>query len=239
MINPLKDFLRPKYVVGLQVKDGFIGAVQLYVGLKGPEIDKAVFREVTDLEQVQVELKKLFQEEGFKREMIVTSLASSKAFIREISLPLSHPKKVEKIIKYQMEPYLPCPVEEVLVDFLSSGGNGSILTFGVEKKYLAEHLALLAGAGVEPDSVTLDDIALFSLYLYKHGGESEQPIAIVNHPPGQRGPDRRHLPVLQNETPRPLCGRNLPCRQRISGRPRESADASIEDCDQDHGVAAF
>ena len=73
MMNPLKDFLKPKYVVGLQVKDGFIGAVQLYVGLKGPEIDKAVFREVADPERIQEELKKLFQEEGFKKEMIVTS----------------------------------------------------------------------------------------------------------------------------------------------------------------------
>ena len=178
--NPLKGFLKPKYVVGLQVKEGFIGAVQLYVGLKGPEIDKAVFREVTNPEHIQEEVKKLFQEEGFKKEMIITSLPSSKAFIREISLPLSHPKKVEKIIKYQMEPYLPCPVEEVLVDFLQPGRDGGIFTFGVEKKYLAEHLALLAGAGIDPDSVTLDDLALFSLYLYKHDGGSEQPIAIVN-----------------------------------------------------------
>ena len=179
-MNPLKDFLKPKYVVGLQVKEGFIAAVQIYVGLKGPEIDKAVFREVADLERIPEELKRLFQEEGFKREMIVTSLPTSKAFIREISLPISQPKKVEKVIKYQMEPYLPCPVEEVLVDFLQPGENGNILTFGVEKKYLAEHLALLAGAGIEPDAVTLDDIALFSLYLYKRGGESEEPIAIVN-----------------------------------------------------------
>ena len=180
IINPLKDFLKPESVVGLQVKDGFIGAVQLYVGLKGPEIDKAVFREVADPELVQEEIKKLFKEESFKKEMIVTSLPSSKAFIREISLPLSHLKQVEKIIKYQMEPYLPCPVEDVLVDFLQPGTDGGIFTFGVEKKYLAEHLALLAGAGIEPNAVTIDDIALFSLYLYKHGHESEQPIAIVN-----------------------------------------------------------
>lgn len=179
-MNPLKDFLKPKYVVGLQVKDGFIGAVQIYVGLKGPEIDKAVFIEVADPERLQEELARLFQEQGFKKEMIVTSLPSSKAFIREISLPLSQPKKLEKIIKYQMEPYLPCPVEDVLVDFLQPGADGGILTFGVEKKYLAEHLALLAGAGIEPDAVTLDDIALFSLYLFKHGGETEHPVAIVN-----------------------------------------------------------
>jgi Tfp pilus assembly PilM family ATPase/Tfp pilus assembly protein PilN len=180
MMNPIKDFLKPKYVVGLQVKDGFIGAVQLYVGIKGPEIDKAVFKEAADPARIQEELKKLFQEEGFKREMIVTSLPSSKAYIREISLPLTQLKKVERIIKYQMEPYLPCPVEEVLVDFLNPGTNGGILTFGVEKKHLAEHLALLAGAGIEPDAVTLDDIALFSLYLFKHGGETEQPVALVN-----------------------------------------------------------
>jgi len=180
MMNPIKDFLKPKYVVGLQVKDGFIGAVQLYVGIKGPEIDKAVFKEAAEPERIQEELKKLFQKEGFKKEMIVTSLPSSKAFIREISLPLTQPKKVERIIKYQMEPYLPCPVEEVLVDFLNPDTNGGILTFGVEKKHLAEHLALLAGAGIEPDAVTLDDIALFSLYLFKHGGETEQPVALVN-----------------------------------------------------------
>ena len=180
MMNPLKDFLKPKYVVGLQVKDGSIGAVQLYVGLKGPEIDKAVFIEAADPERLQIELARLFQEQGFKKEMIVTSLPSSRAFIREISLPLSQPKKVEKIIKYQMEPYLPCPVEDVLVDFLQPGADGGILTFGVEKKHLVEHLALLAGAGIEPDAVTLDDIGLFSLYLFKHGGETEQPVALVN-----------------------------------------------------------
>lgn len=179
MINPLKDLLKPKYVVGLQVRNGFIGAVQLYVGIKGPEIEKAVFREAADPARIQKELKKIFQEEGFKREMIVTSLPSSKAFIREISLPLSQTKKVEKIIKYQMEPFLPRPVEEVLVDFLNPAADGRILTFGVEKKYLAEHLALLSGAGIDPDAVTLDDIALFSLYLFKHG-VTEQPVAIVN-----------------------------------------------------------
>ena len=123
-MNPLKDFLRPKYVVGLQVKDGFIGAVQIYVGLKGPEIDKAVFVEAADPERLQEELARLFQEQGFKKEMIVASIPSSKAFIREITLPLSQPKKVEKIIKYQMEPYLPCPVEDVLVDFLQPGADG-------------------------------------------------------------------------------------------------------------------
>ena len=67
MINPIKDFLKPKYVVGLQVKAGGIGAVQIYMGLKGPEIDKAVFIEVSDPERLQEELARLFRNRVSKR----------------------------------------------------------------------------------------------------------------------------------------------------------------------------
>jgi general secretion pathway protein L len=183
MLNPFKDFLKPKYVVGLQVKESFIGAVQVFNGLKGPEIDKAAFREVSNPAQMQEELKTFLREESFKTEMVVTALPASKAFIREIILTLDNPKVVEKIIKFQMEPHIPLPIEDVIVDFLGPGADGSVSTFGVEKRQIAEHLAFLAGAGVNPDVVTLDALALLHLYLYKSADESEQPAAIVHLDP--------------------------------------------------------
>jgi general secretion pathway protein L len=180
MLNPFKDFLKPKYVVGLQVKEGFIGAVQIFNGLKGPEIDKAAFREVSNPEHLQEELKAFIREENFKTEMVITALSASKAFMREITLTLDNPKVVEKIIKFQMEPYIPLPIEDVIVDFFNPGADGSISTFSLEKRQLAEHLAFLAGAGLDPDVVTLDALALLHLYLYKLGGHSEQSAAIVH-----------------------------------------------------------
>jgi type II secretory pathway component PulL len=179
MLNPFKDFLKPKYVVGLEVKEGFIGAVQVFNGLKGPEIDKAAFREVSNPEQLQEELEAFLREESFKTEMVVVALPASKAFIRDITLTLDNPKVVEKIIKFQMEPHIPLPIEEVIVDFLEPGADGSVSTFGVEKRHIAECLAFLAGAGVDPDVVTLDALALLHLYLYRSGEESEQPAAVV------------------------------------------------------------
>jgi len=179
MLNPFKDFLKPKYVLGLEVKKDFIGAVQVFIGLKGPEIDKAAFREVSNPEQMQEELKAFLREEDFKTEMVITALPVSKAFVREINLTLDNPKVVEKIIKFQMEPYLPLPIEDVIVDFVEPGADGSVSTFGVEKRQVAEHLALLAAAGLDPDVVTLDGLALLHLYLYKYGDQFEQPIAIV------------------------------------------------------------
>lgn len=180
MLNPFKDFLKPKYVVGLQVKEGFIGAVQVFNGLKGPEIDKAAFKEVSNPEQMEEELKAFLKDEGFKTEMVVTALPASKAFIREIGLSLENPKVVEKIIKFQMEPYIPLPIEDMIVDFLGPGADGLVSTFGVEKRQIAEHIAFLAGAGVDPDVVTLDALALLHLFLYRSTDESEQPTAIVH-----------------------------------------------------------
>jgi general secretion pathway protein L len=180
MLNPFKDFLKPKYVVGLLVQEGFIGAVQVFNGLKGPEIDKAAFREVSDPEQMQKELKAFLREENFKTEMVITALPASKAFYREITLTLDNPKVVEKIIKFQMEPHLPLPIEDMIVDFLEPGADGSISTFGVEKRLVAEHLSFLADAGLDPDMVTLDALALLHLYLYKSGDQPEQPAAIVH-----------------------------------------------------------
>jgi Tfp pilus assembly PilM family ATPase/Tfp pilus assembly protein PilN len=179
MFNPLKDFLKPKYVVGLLVKEGFIAAVQVFNGVKGPEIEKASSREISKPEEMQAELQSFLREEDFKTEMVITSVPSSQVLIRDITLTVSNPKVVEKIIKFQLEPYVPGSIEDMLVDFLDPGADGSIPSFCVEKKHLAEHLALLAGAGIDPDVVTLDCVALLHLYLSTPVEQSGEPVALV------------------------------------------------------------
>ncbi len=179
MVNPFKDFLKPKYVVGLQVKDGFIGAVQVFNGIKGPEIDKAAFREISSPDRVQEELKAFLKDEDFKTELVISALPASQVLMREIALTIDNPKILQRIIKFQMEPYVPVPIEEMIVDFLDPAPGGSVPTFGVEKKHVKEHLALLAGAGIDPDIVTIDGLALLHLYLYNYGEQSEEPAAIV------------------------------------------------------------
>jgi Tfp pilus assembly PilM family ATPase len=180
MFNPFKDFLKPKYVVGLLVKEGFIAAVQVFNGMKGPEIEKAASRAVSNLENLQKEVQDFLREEDFKTEMVITCLSSSHAFIRDINLNVSNAKVVEKIIKFQFEPYIPGSIEDMVVDFLDPGADGSISCFGVEKKHLAEHLAFLEGAGVDPDVVTLDGVALLHLYLSAPAERSGEPVALVH-----------------------------------------------------------
>lgn len=180
MFNPIKDFLKPKYVLGLFVNEGFIAAVQVFNRGKGPEIEKAAFTEVSSPEALQEELKAFLKEQDFKAEMVITSVPSSQAFIRDITLTVDNPKVVEKIIKYQLEPYVPGSIDDMVVDFLYPGPGGSFPCFGLDKNHLARHLALLAGAGIDPDVVTLEGLALLHLFLSTSGERPDEAVAIVH-----------------------------------------------------------
>ncbi|MCP4666978.1 MAG: hypothetical protein GY849_11495 [Deltaproteobacteria bacterium] len=180
MLNPLKDFFAPKSVLGLEITDTFIGAVRITNSLKGLEIDGIAFKEVNNPEDLPRELEELFRDEDLKHEMLITCLPASSAIIRQIPLSFSKVKKIGKIIKFQMEPYAPYPVDDMLVDFLPPGPEGNIIAVGVQKEIMAQHLMFLSAADLEPHVVSLDDLALFSLCLKDDRIDTGQAISIMH-----------------------------------------------------------
>lgn len=180
MINPFKEFLSVKYVVGLDIHEDFIGAIQIFNSLAGPEIERIAFREVKDLEKIDKELEEFFREENLKGEMVVTCLPTSRAIIRQLALSLGDVKKLGKIIKYQMEPHVPYPIDEMVVDFLPPRPGEEIFAAAVQKRLLSEHLELLSRANLQPDVVSLDDFALSYLYGYGNEDSAEHPVAIIH-----------------------------------------------------------
>ncbi|MDY7036266.1 MAG: pilus assembly protein PilM [Thermodesulfobacteriota bacterium] len=180
MFNPLKDFFSPKFVVGLEIKRDSIGAVQVFNSLKGPEIDQVGLREIRNHEHIHQELRDFFRDKNLKPEMLVTSLSASSAFIREVPPPLENSRKLHKIIKYQMEPFVPYPIEDMVVDFLPHESNENIITISVEKKVLSDHLKSLSSAGLEPGVVSLDNLALYFLYCLNPREEADKPVSIIH-----------------------------------------------------------
>ena len=159
MFNPLREFLAPKFVVGLSVDRDFISAVRVYNSLNNPEIDHIAFKEVEDPEHVQEELRDFFHRENLRHDILITSLPTSQAIVRQISVLFDNQKKLDKIVKYQMEPYVPHSIDDMVVDFLPPRPGGDITTVAVKKKILSEHLESLSQADLEPKAVSLDDIA--------------------------------------------------------------------------------
>ena len=180
MINPFKEFLSVRFVVGLDIHEDFMGAIQIFNSLTGPEIDRIAFREVKDFEKIDKELEEFFREENLKGEMVITCLPTSRAIIRQLARSLGDVKKLGKIIKYQMEPHVPYPIDDMVVDFLPPQPGGEVFTAAVEKRFLSEHLELLSRANLQPDVVSLDDFALTYLYGYGNEESPEHPVSIIH-----------------------------------------------------------
>ncbi len=192
MNNPFASVFGAQSVVGIQAVPGFLGAVRVRNALRGPRVTHAAGRDIGEEDPADA-LARLLGEEEWAAESVVTSLPSHAAELREAAAALSHPEKLGRIIKYQIEEMISTPVEESVVDFVPAGANGTVLAAAVRKSLLASHLEGLSLAGLDPDRVTLDDLALFALYRRTRGaGDGSRVEALV-----RLGPDRDGVQVLR------------------------------------------
>ena len=177
MFGFLRALIASKSILGLEINGRFVRAVQVVKGSGGLEIEKAAVREVPDPERIAETLEEFVRTEKLRAEILITALPTSSAFIREIDLPFASPKKLRQIIKFQLEPLVPYPVEEIVADFLPPMKGEPITAVGIEKRLLLDHLQTMDRAELHPDRVSLQDLALCSLFLAQAG--KGQPTAVV------------------------------------------------------------
>ncbi len=111
-------------------------------------------------------LRQVLPELEDRGEGLVYSFPSRQTMVHRIPLPFADRKKNRQVVKYEVEPLLPFSADQVVVDFYSPGkssGEGKTLVFAVRKGDLGEHLALLREAGLDPERVVPEALALFSL----------------------------------------------------------------------------
>jgi Tfp pilus assembly PilM family ATPase/Tfp pilus assembly protein PilN len=180
MFDAIKELFSPKTVVGLQVENGYMRAVQVSAAFTSPTVDRAAVQEIRDPEAISEELARFLDREGMTPELVITCLPTTAAAVREINIPFESPKKLGRIIKYQLEPYVPYPVERMVVDYVPGEPGRPILVVGLEKEKLCGHIDELRKAGVEPGIVSLDAMALYGLYLRVEGFGDLRAVSIVH-----------------------------------------------------------
>ncbi|MFC1867805.1 PilN domain-containing protein [Thermodesulfobacteriota bacterium] len=180
IVGKLKDFFRPRSALGLKVDSRSMAAVRVSSGLGSIEIEDIIFREIKNPEDPHGEWAEFLKDLHPPAEIVISVLPMAPVMIREIALGFESHKKLEKIIRYQMEPYIPVPVENVIVDFLPPDKKRPILCFCIEKDIIAAHLEDLSKAGMEPDVVSLEAVALLNLFNHNYLGGPGYPVFLIH-----------------------------------------------------------
>lgn len=108
-------------------------------------------------------LLKLFEEYNLSTQSVFTAIPGQLASHRVIDLPFADFKKVDQTIEFEMEGYVPLPLEDLLIDykFLKAAKTGSsILVSYAKKSDFVKFLNILTGAELDPHFVGSEPVEL-------------------------------------------------------------------------------
>ena len=97
----------------------------------------------------------------------VLCASSEKSVVRTLPVPFRGKRRVAAAVRFELEPHLAFPIEEVAVDFApirELEGRTDVLVVGVRREFLENDLAILKAAGADPDCINLDALGLTALW---------------------------------------------------------------------------
>lgn len=114
---------------------------------------------------------------GVKSRPAVYVLVASSAWcvVRKLKIPFKGRRRVAAAVRYELEPHLAFPIEEVAVDFVpirEVDGETEVLVVGARRDRLEEQLAVLNAAGVAVEGIGLDAAGLAALWQARGGAGS-------------------------------------------------------------------
>jgi type IV pilus assembly protein PilM len=102
------------------------------------------------------------------KDHIVTTVPSSQVIIKRMRVPFTDPDKIAQIIGFEVEPLLPFPLNEALVDCiitqtLTAEKSSELFIVAVQKERIEKIKAIFAQANIPITGISVDIISLYNL----------------------------------------------------------------------------
>lgn len=135
------------------------------------------------LEAISAAVTELLKDRALSSDRFVSAFPLYSAIVRNTVVPFRGAGKIRQVIKYQAEPLIPFPIEEVVIDFhetrAAEENKTPVIIIGAKKDLVAKHLEILKSGGVDPEIVGLDAFALVNNYLLRAGGAAAPELSML------------------------------------------------------------
>ncbi len=160
----------PEKILGLDIGKSSIKAVRVMAGLRGYEVADTALVNINKEGGAEEALKKLFESGIFTDSICITALPAKDFFFRNIRLPFKDKKKISQTIAYELEPLIPCPADEVLIDYVITDQTDqtNIFSAAVAKSAAGDLIKYLKKCNVEASIMDIDAVPVVSRLLASH-----------------------------------------------------------------------
>ncbi|MEA1965371.1 MAG: type IV pilus assembly protein PilM [Candidatus Aerophobetes bacterium] len=165
-----------KVSVGLEIGGRAVKAVELIHRKKSYRLRKLGMVEIKPIEEnsqseaLTIEaLKKLISKYKINPKQIISGIGGDKVIVRIVEMPQMTDKELAQSIRWQVEEYIPYPSSEVslgfhILDKDLPGEKMSVMLVGVKEEMIEAHLHLLQKAGISPQIIDVNALALFNAF---------------------------------------------------------------------------
>jgi len=157
-------------ITGIDISTEQITAVQTGGGLKGRRILASTRIPLNDggLEEA---LKTLAGSMDLRNHACLVTIPDDLVSFRNIGMPFSDAKKIRQALPFEVEGMLPYPVEDLLFDFVTTGGRseGRVLAASVQRQVISDYLTVLQANGIDPEVLEVRGSPLASWLLNQTG----------------------------------------------------------------------
>jgi type IV pilus assembly protein PilM len=167
-----------KHAVGLDIGTSGVRAAELTLGKSATTLERfgqvalppGAVRdgEVVDPDAVAAALKQLWAQAKFGTRKVVVGVANQKVVVRQVDLPWMPVDELRKSLAFQVQDYIPMPVEQAILDFHPleefANDNGGrmlrVLLVAASRDMVDSALTAVNAAGLQPTMVDLTSFAV-------------------------------------------------------------------------------
>ena len=151
-------------ILGLDIQSDAVSAVIVESGIKGIRIEAAAHVPISDPTDTKSSLSLCLETVAEKIDIAdsicIASFPADQISYRNIQVPFKEKKKIRKILPFELEPTLPVPMDDLIMDFHAvtfpdHADYTNLVAMAVKKSGLQSYLDMLTSFGIEPKTVTV------------------------------------------------------------------------------------
>ncbi|MBL7684415.1 MAG: pilus assembly protein PilM [Deltaproteobacteria bacterium] len=131
------------------------------------EIPLSAHDVLTREQQTTALLNRFFEEHPMPHDTAITSMSGLQCSFRSLEFPFTQTKKIDSAIEFELENYVPIPIEDLVVDYVvtdKSENSSKALAAYAPQAEIAKQIAMLANANSDPRFLSIESIDLANLF---------------------------------------------------------------------------
>lgn len=151
-------------ILGLDIRHDAVSAVLVQNSIKENVIESYESVPMPDQQDFEsgmaASLETIVEKMNISGSICIASFPADQISYRNIQVPFKGLKKISKILPFELEPTIPFPVDDLIIDFYTlplsdHNDHTDLIAAAVEKSKLQLYLGILDSFGIEPEIVTV------------------------------------------------------------------------------------